>query len=122
MNPVDPDDLERLDRFYKKQAHALIKLLREQKGISYRELQRRLQAHGVDMELQALTNKVTRGTYPFSFALQLLAAMDVKNLWLPNALPNKDGVVMNALFSVGLHSASEAPERPHNNAKHLKRH
>ena len=65
-----------------------------------------MQAHGVDMELQALTNRVTRGNYTFAFALQLLAAMDVQTLLLPNAHV-RDGVLIDAMFSTAVHMASE---------------
>ena len=106
--------------FYERQARDLVMMLREQKGISYRDLQLRLQAHGVDMELQALTNRITRGKFSFTFALQLLAAMDVKNLWLPNVHATKQGARMDAAMATAVHLAGEAPERPDDDAKHLK--
>jgi hypothetical protein len=102
MVPLDDAEL-----FYEKQARALVMALRKQKRITYRDLQLRLQAHGVDMELQPLINRVTRGNYSFAFALQLLAAMDVKTLLLPNALA-EDGVRVDAMFSAAVHIASEA--------------
>ena len=73
-------------RFYELQARDLIKQLREDKDLTYTELQRRLTAHGVVIENQVLINKINRGRYSFTFALQVLAAMDVLTLKVPNVL------------------------------------
>ena len=72
--------------FYETQARELVREIREQKKISYDQLAKRLVAHGVVLETQALTNKINRGRYNFAFALQLLAALDVKMLRLPDVL------------------------------------
>lgn len=77
--------LKRLN-FYETQARDLIRQTREQKQVTYEQLAKRLIAHGVVLDTQALTNKVNRGRYNFAFALQLLAALDVKLLSLPNVL------------------------------------
>jgi transcriptional regulator with XRE-family HTH domain len=70
-------------RFYEVQAKALIKQLREDKSLSYKELARRLEAQGVVMDDQVLINRINRGGFSFAFALQLLAAMDVHTLKVP---------------------------------------
>ena len=75
--PVSPDN------FYEVQAKALIKDLREQKQLSYKELARRLSSEGVDIDVQVLINKVNLGKYSFVFALQLLAAMGAQTLKVP---------------------------------------
>lgn len=72
--------------FYEVQARDLVRQTREQKQVTYEQLAKRLVAHGVVLDTQALTNKVNRGRYNFAFALQLLAALDVKMLNLPNVL------------------------------------
>jgi len=72
--------------FYELQARDLIKQMREDKDLTYTELQRRLTAHGVVIENQVLINKINRGRYSFTFALQVLAAMDVATLKVPNVL------------------------------------
>ena len=72
--------------FYNIQAHDLVRQVREQKQITYDQLAKRLVAHGVVLDTQVLTNRVNRGHYNFAFALQLLAALDVKTLSLPNVL------------------------------------
>lgn len=72
--------------FYETQARDLVRQIREQKQISYDQLAKRLVAHGVVLDTQALINKVNRGRYTFVFALQVLAALDVRELSLPNVL------------------------------------
>lgn len=115
MDPLVND----AELFYEKQARDVVMMLRKQKRISYRDLQRRLQAHGVNMEWQALINRVTRGNYNFAFALQLLAAMDVRMLLLPN-VHARDGARIDAMFSTAVHLASEVAERAHRDTKRLK--
>lgn len=70
-------------RFYQQQARDLIRNLRVDKDLTYSELARRLQAYGVQIETQSLTNKINRGTYSFTFALQVLAAMGVDKISIP---------------------------------------
>ena len=69
--------------FYEGRAKSLIKDLREDKGLSYKELARRLESEGVHMDVQVLINRVNQGKYSFVFALQLLAAMGVETLDVP---------------------------------------
>ncbi|MDQ3059253.1 MAG: helix-turn-helix transcriptional regulator [Pseudomonadota bacterium] len=66
--------------FYEARAKSLIKDLREEKGISYKDLARRLEAEGTPIDVQVLINRVNQGKYSFSFALQLLAAMGVETV------------------------------------------
>lgn len=75
--PVRPSN------FYEVRAKALIKDLREQKQLPYKELARRLASEGVDIDVQVLINKVNLGKYSFVFALQLLAAMGAQTLNVP---------------------------------------
>lgn len=72
--------------FYEKQARDLIKHLREDKELTYAQLAERLRAHGASLEERALINKINRGRFSFAFALQVLAALDVVNLRVPNVL------------------------------------
>ena len=69
--------------FYEQQARLLIKRYRRDAEISYKELARRLEAHGLKIEPQVLTNRINRGTYTFSFALHLLAALGVATIDVP---------------------------------------
>ena len=72
-------------RFYEAQAKSIIKDLREQKQLSYKELARRLEAEGVLVTDQVLINRINRGSYSFAFALQLLAAMGADTVDVPKA-------------------------------------
>lgn len=69
--------------FYEARAKSTIKELREQTGVTYKELARRLEAEGVVIEPQVLINRVNQGKFSFAFALQLLAAMNQTTLDLP---------------------------------------
>ncbi len=69
--------------FYEARAKSLIKDLREEKNISYKDLARRLEAEGVVMDVQVLINRVNKGRFSFAFALQLLAAMGAQSIDVP---------------------------------------
>lgn len=68
---------------YVARAKTLVKELREDKQVSYEELAKRLAAYGVRMETQALINRINRGSFTFAFALQVLAALGVKSIDIP---------------------------------------
>lgn len=75
--------------FYEARAKSLIKDLREEKNISYKDLARRLEAEGVVMDVQVLINRVNQGKFSFAFALQLLAAMGAETIDVPKHRPAK---------------------------------
>lgn len=75
--------------FYEARAKSLIKDLREERGISYKELARRLEAEGAPVDVQVLINRVNQGKFTFSFALQLLAAMGVETLDVPKPVKSE---------------------------------
>ncbi len=68
---------------YEARAKSLVKELREEKQVSYEKLAERLVAYGVRMETQTLINRINRGRYTFTFALQVLAALGVKSIPIP---------------------------------------
>jgi len=72
--------------FYEKEARDLIKRIRCEKEITYAQLADRLKAHGAGIQTRPLTTKINRGRFTFAFALQVLAALDVVDLKLPNVL------------------------------------
>lgn len=76
---------------YERRAKDLIKEIRKEKNISYKDLARRLEGHGVTIDAQVLINRVNAGKFSFSFALQLLAAMGVSTLDIPDYKPEKSG-------------------------------
>ena len=77
--------------FYEREAKSIIKNRREEKDLSYRELAERLTRFGVVVSERILINRLNRGRYSFTFALQLLAALDVEVLRVPRppAKPKK---------------------------------
>lgn len=70
--------------FYEARAKSLVKDLREEKNISYKDLARRLEAEGALIDVQVLINRVNQGKFSFAFALQLLAAMGADTLDVPH--------------------------------------
>lgn len=76
--------------FYEARAKSLIKDLRQEKNISYKELARLLEAEGVPIDVQVLINRVNQGKFSFVFALQLLAAMGVDALEVPKRVRAKE--------------------------------
>ena len=103
--------------FYEKQARDLLKQFREDKQITYAQLAERLQEHGVTLETRALINKINRGRFTFAFALQVLAALDIVSLRLPNARdparsnPARTGVWIAPNDPRARHLSPKAPER-----------
>ena len=72
--------------FYEFQARDLLKRVRLEKKLTYAQLAERLQEHGAVLETRALINKINRGRFTFAFALQVMAALDMEVLKLPNLL------------------------------------
>ena len=68
---------------YVTRAKSLVKELREEKSVSYEQLAERLVSYGVRMETQALINRINRGRFTFAFALQVLAALGVRSIDIP---------------------------------------
>jgi len=77
--------------FYEREAKSIIKNRREEKDLSYRDLAERLKRFGVVISERILINRLNRGRYSFTFALQLLAALDVDVFRVPKppAKPKK---------------------------------
>lgn len=69
--------------FYEARAKSIIKELREERDLSYKELARRLEAQGVVIDDRVLINRINRGGFSFAFALQLLAAMGAESVEVP---------------------------------------
>ena len=53
-------------------------------GVGYRELAERLEKHGLKETEASIANKISRGTFPASFLLAVLKAIDADNLRLEN--------------------------------------
>lgn len=76
-------DLNKQRIFYSNWAKAHVLQLMQHKGVTYGELADELRAHGVVLDRHALTNKLHRGTYSFTFALQVFAALGETNIPVP---------------------------------------
>lgn len=70
-------------------ARELVLNTRRDKDLSYKELCRRLEGHGVRMSEQTLINKLNRGLYSFGFALLMLHVMGVASVKVPKLEPPK---------------------------------
>lgn len=80
--PLRPADEE----IYLLHARDLLLELRRDKGLTYKELCRRLEAYDVHMTEQALINKLNRGLYSFGFALLMLDVMGASSVKVPHLL------------------------------------
>jgi len=67
---------------WKDRAKALIKTELARQDIDYIELSERLKKIGIEDTQVNLANKINRGTFSFTFALQVFDALDLKNLRL----------------------------------------
>ena len=65
---------------WKDRAKALIKTELAKQNIDYIELSERLAKIGVEDTQINLANKINRGTFSFTFALQIFKAIGVRNL------------------------------------------
>ncbi len=53
-------------------------------GVTYLELAKRLEAHGLKETEASIANKLARGTFAATFLLAVLAALELKGLSLEN--------------------------------------
>jgi hypothetical protein len=67
-------------------AQQLLLELRRDKGLTYKELCRRLESYDIQMTEQALINKLNRGLYSFGFALLMLDIMGAETVKVPHLL------------------------------------
>jgi hypothetical protein len=67
---------------WKDRAKALIKTELAKQNIDYIELSDRLNKIGIEDTQVNLANKINRGTFSFTFALQVFEVLDLKNLRL----------------------------------------
>lgn len=67
-------------------ARELLLELRRDKGLTYKELCRRLEAYDLHLTEQALINKLNRGLYSFGFALLMLDVMGATTVKVPHLL------------------------------------
>ncbi|MDB5823677.1 MAG: hypothetical protein JWR21_2381 [Herminiimonas sp.] len=65
---------------WRREARRLLQVELARKDIGYKELSRALESVGVDETAKALSNKINRGTFSFSFFLQCMAALKVDSI------------------------------------------
>lgn len=63
---------------WQKEARRLLRAQLALKDMGYKELSRALESVGVEEGAKALSNKIGRGTFSFSFFLQCMRALDIK--------------------------------------------
>ena len=63
-------------------AKNIIKAELSKKGIDYIELAKKLNKIGVEETQMNIANKINRGTFNFTFALQIFEALGIENLRL----------------------------------------
>ena len=63
--------------------------LMDSRKMTYEQLAERLKDYGVTISTQALINKMNRGNFKFAFALQVLAAMGIESIQVPQITKSK---------------------------------
>jgi hypothetical protein len=96
LSPEDEEllreELRQLTAYYRREALKMIRDAKDRKDrrdepYKYRDLADDLLQYGVDMEHQALINRLNRGTFSFAFGLQVLAALGVTHITIPQPPP-----------------------------------
>lgn len=67
---------------WKNKAKTIIKVELAKQGVDYIELAKRLNEKGIKETQSSIATKISRGTFGFTFALQVFDALDLKNLQL----------------------------------------
>jgi len=62
---------------HEREAKRLVRGLMASQDISYKELARRLESYGIELDSKALSTKINRGKFPLSFFLACLEAMHI---------------------------------------------
>lgn len=70
--------------FFRRYAQKLIQDARADSEMTYESLAKALHSYGVDIEPQVLNNRIVRGRFSFVFALQLLAALGIESIHIPD--------------------------------------
>jgi hypothetical protein len=67
---------------WKQEARRLLRAQLALKDLTYKGLSRALLSVGIDESPKALANKISRGTFSFSFFLQCMRALDIDTVRL----------------------------------------
>jgi hypothetical protein len=71
-----------VDKEWREKAAAMVKAEMARRSISYRQLQMRLQAMGIEDNEKNLSTKISRGRFAASFFFQVMAALGVRTIRL----------------------------------------
>ncbi len=65
---------------YATEAKRILESLMARKGVSLKELHRRLRENGAQGGYKALSNKINNGRFQFAFFLECMELLEVKNI------------------------------------------
>ncbi|MDR3534143.1 MAG: DUF6471 domain-containing protein [Rhodopila sp.] len=74
--------MEKTDKGWEDRARLYLKAEIKRADVTYEELARRLEAHGIKENGASIANKLARGTFAATFFLAALAALGVQGLRL----------------------------------------
>jgi hypothetical protein len=80
-----PRPLVDTEQSFQLRMQVLIKELRADEELSYKELAKRLEHQGFSVDAKVLANRVNRGNFSAGFALAVLQALGYNNLAFPKA-------------------------------------
>lgn len=67
---------------WNQRATAILKSILTRRNIKYHELADRLKILGVEETQSSISNKISRGTFSFTFFLQCMEALNIKDIRL----------------------------------------
>lgn len=84
-----PRKISPLAAFYRREALRIIRDAKDKKHkpYAYRDLAKDLENYGEEISYQVLINRINRGSFSFAFALQILAALGVKEIQIKQPPP-----------------------------------
>lgn len=82
MINIDGSDMKANETEWQSRAKNLLKGELKRRGVSYRELAEKLEALGVSNSERNIANKISRGGFTAVFLLQVLEAIEAKELRL----------------------------------------
>lgn len=84
-----PPKISPLTAFYRREALRIIRDAKDNKPkpYAYRDLAKELENYGEKISYQVLINRINRGSFSFVFAIQMLAALGVKEIKIKQPPP-----------------------------------
>ena len=66
--------------YWNGEAGSILKGILKRKNVKYAELAQKLKAVGVEETANSIANKLSRGSFSFTFVLQCMVALGIKDL------------------------------------------